>query len=66
MLDQTYIDEIKTLGVKESKEKIAEYAAQFNIVVKKTRSFDNMVADIRTELEKLASEPIFAFKFLLL
>jgi hypothetical protein len=58
MLDQAYIDEIKTLGVKESKEKLAEYAAQFNIVVKKTRSFDNMVADIRTELEKLASEPM--------
>lgn len=58
MIDQAYIDEIKTLGVKESKEKLAEYAAQFNIVVKKTRSFDNMVADIRTELEKLASEPM--------
>ena len=58
MLDQAYIDELKTLGVKESKEKLAEYASQFNIVVKKTRSFDNIVADIRTELERLASEPM--------
>lgn len=58
MLDQAYIDEIKTLGVKESKEKLAEYAAQFNIFVKKTRSFDNMVADIKDELTKLANEPM--------
>ena len=58
MLDQAYIDELKTLGAKESKEKLAEYASQFNIVVKKTRSFDNIVADIRVELEKLASEPM--------
>ncbi|ADG36152.1 Inh inhibitor of prohead protease gp21 [Acinetobacter phage Acj61] len=58
MLDKAYIDEIKTLGVKESKEKLAEYAAQFNISVKKTRSFDNMVADIKDELAKLANEPM--------
>ncbi|ADB81681.1 minor head protein inhibitor of protease [Enterobacter phage CC31] len=58
MLDKDYIAEIGALEKKEAKEKLAEYAETFGIKLKKTKAFDNMVADLEVELAKLAEEPM--------
>lgn len=58
MIDIQLIDELRALPIKEGKEKLAEYAANFNITVKKTRSFDNMVEDIKAAFAELADEPM--------
>lgn len=58
MLDKDYIAEISALEKKEAKEKLAEYAETFGIKLKKTKAFDNMVADLEVELAKLANEPM--------
>lgn len=58
MLDTDYIKEIQALDKKEAKEKLDEYAQQFNIKLKKTKSFENMLADLESELTKLANEPL--------
>ena len=58
MLDKDYIKEIQALDKKEAKDKLDEYAQTFGIKLKKTRSFENMVADLESELAKLANEPM--------
>lgn len=59
MIDKDYIAELKALDDnKEAKAKLAEYAEQFGIKVKKNKSFDNIVVDIEEALQKLASEPM--------
>ncbi|AGR46127.1 inhibitor of prohead protease [Enterobacteria phage T6] len=59
MIDKDYIAELKALDDnKEAKAKLAEYAEQFGIKVKKNKSFDNIVNDIEEALQKLASEPM--------
>lgn len=59
MIDKDYIAELKALeDQKEAKAKLVEYAEQFNIKVKKTKSFDNIVLDIEEALQALADEPM--------
>lgn len=58
MLDKQYIEEIKLLDKKEAKTKLDEYASQFGIKLKKTKSFENMVEDLEVEMAKLAAEPM--------
>ena len=58
MLDKDYIEEIRVLDKKEAKAKLDEYASQFSIKLNKTKSFDNMLADLEVELQKLADEPM--------
>jgi hypothetical protein len=58
MLDMTYIEEIRALDKKEAKDKLDEYASQFGIKLKKTKSFDNMLIDLESEFEKLADAPM--------
>lgn len=59
MIDKDYIAELKALDDnKEAKAKLAEYAEQFGIKVKKNKSFDNIVNDIEEALQKIASEPM--------
>ena len=48
MIDKDYIAELKALDDnKEAKAKLAEYAEQFGIKVKKNKSFDNIVILLR-------------------
>lgn len=59
MIDKDYIAELKALeDQKEAKAKLVEYAEQFDIKVKKTKSFDNIVLDIEEALRALADEPM--------
>lgn len=58
MLDTAHIDELKELGGREAKDELAKYATTFGITLKKTRSFDNMVADLNDALDDLANEPM--------
>lgn len=58
MIDVAYIEELKALDKKEAKQKLYDYAQEFNVQLKKTRSFENMVADFKEELAKLANEPM--------
>ena len=59
MIDRDYIAELKALeDQKEAKAKLVEYAEQFGIKVKKTKSFDNIVLDIEEALRALADEPM--------
>lgn len=59
MIDKDYIEELRVLSdKKEAKAKLFEYAAQFGISVKKTKSFDNIVIDIEEALNALANEPL--------
>lgn len=58
MIDKIYIDELRDLDKKEAKDKLADYASTYNIVLKKTKSFDNMLADLKEEMAKLAAEPM--------
>lgn len=63
MIDKDYIEELRILSNsddkeerKEAKEKLAEYAQTYNIKVKKTMTFENMVTYINDEMVKLAEE----------
>ncbi|ANA49525.1 minor head protein inhibitor of protease [Salmonella phage vB_SnwM_CGG4-1] len=58
MLDMNYIEEIRVLEKKEAKDKLDEYAMQFGIKLKKTKSFENMLIDLQAEYENLADEPL--------
>jgi hypothetical protein len=59
MIDKDYIEELRALSdKKEAKAKLFEYAAQFGISVKKTKSFDNIVIDIEEALNALSNEPL--------
>lgn len=58
MLDNDYIEEIRQLDNRESKTALADYGKTFGIDLKKTKSFDNMLADLQEELQKLADEPL--------
>lgn len=59
MIDKDYIEELRALSdKKEAKAKLFEYAEQFGISVKKTKSFDNIVIDIEEALNALADEPL--------
>ena len=59
MIDKVYIEELRALSdKKEAKAKLFEYAEQFGISVKKTKSFDNIVIDIEEALNALADEPL--------
>lgn len=58
MLDKNYIEEIRVLDKKESKTKLAEYALQFDIKLNKTKTFENMLADLEEDLAKLADIPM--------
>lgn len=49
-IDMNYIDSIRNLGRVESKSKLVEYAEQFDVQLKKTKSFDNMVTDLENSL----------------
>ncbi|AHY25166.1 minor head protein inhibitor of protease [Pectobacterium bacteriophage PM2] len=58
-MDHQYIEDLRALeDKKEAKDKLVEYAEQFNIKVKKTRSFDNIVLDIDAAFKELAKEPM--------
>lgn len=58
-MDYQYIEDLRALeDKKEAKEKLVEYAEQFGLKVKKTRSFDNLVLDIEAGLKELANEPM--------
>lgn len=58
-MDYQYIEDLRALeDKKEAKEKLVEYAEQFGLKVKKTRSFDNLVVDIEAGLKELANEPM--------
>lgn len=63
MIDRAFIDELKELSLsddkddqKKAKDELADYAKELGIKVRKTLSFDNMVAHIEEELQKLKSE----------
>ena len=58
MLDKNYIEELRALDNKESKSALYDYALQFGIKLKKTRSFDNMISDFESEIIKLKNEPM--------
>lgn len=59
MIEKDYIEELRALSdKKEAKAKLFEYAKQFGISVKKTKSFDNIVIDIEEALNALADEPL--------
>ena len=58
MLDMQLIEEIRVLDKKEAKDKLDEYASQFGIKLKKTKSFENMLADLETEFKALSDEPL--------
>lgn len=58
-MDKNFITELKALDdQKEAKRKLIEYALSFNIQVKKSRSFDNIVSDIEEQLAVLSSTPM--------
>lgn len=58
MIDKAYIEELRALDNKEAKSKLAEYGQTFNVDLKKTKSFDNMLADLEQELTIRANEPL--------
>lgn len=58
MIDKNYIEEIRVLEKKEAKEKLAEYAASLGVDVKKTKTFDNMLADLEAGLKTFADMPM--------
>lgn len=61
MLDYAYIKELEEISLEDkrlAKEKLAEYAGTFGIKVKKTKSFESIVADIKAGLSELADEPL--------
>lgn len=58
MIDKNYIEEIRVLEKKEAKEKLAEYAVSLGVDVKKTKTFDNMLADLEAGLKAFADMPM--------
>ena len=46
MLDTEYINEMRALDNKDAKTMLADYGKTFGIDLKKTKSFDNMLADL--------------------
>lgn len=58
MLDTVYIDEMRELDNKDAKTMLADYGKTFGVDLKKTKSFDNMLADLQAEVDKLADEPM--------
>lgn len=58
MIDKNYIEEIRILEKKEAKEKLAKYAASLGVDVKKTKTFDNMLADLEAGLKAFADMPM--------
>ncbi|AJD81991.1 inhibitor of prohead assembly protein [Yersinia phage vB_YenM_TG1] len=59
MIDKNFITELKALeDQKEAKRQLIEYAESFNIQVKKSRSFDNLVLDISEKMSELSGEPM--------
>ena len=63
MFDKEYFEELRAIAASDDKEaqktaktELADYAKQFDIKVKKTRSLENMIEFVETELTKLASE----------
>ncbi|QHJ75758.1 inhibitor of prohead protease [Acinetobacter phage vB_AbaM_PhT2] len=61
MLDHEYIKELQEISLEDkrlAKEKLAEYAETFGIKIKKTKSFDSIVNDIKAGLTELAGEPL--------
>lgn len=60
MLDQAYIDELKTKDKKTAKTDLIEYAqSTYGIELKKVRSsFDVLVDELQNKLQKIADEPM--------
>lgn len=58
MLDNAYIDEMRELDNKDAKTMLADYGKTFGVDLKKTKSFDNMLADLQAAIEKIADEPM--------
>lgn len=58
MLDTEYINEMRALDNKDAKTMLADYGKTFGIDLKKTKSFDNMLADLEEGVKKLADEPM--------
>lgn len=58
MLDYDYIEEMRSLDNKDAKSMLADYGKTFGIDLKKTKSFDNMLADLEKEAKKLNDEPM--------
>ncbi|UEP19454.1 putative inhibitor of prohead protease [Klebsiella phage vB_KpnM-VAC36] len=58
-MDKQYIDDLRGLeNKKEAKAKLIEYAEGFNIQLKKSKGFENLVLDIETAFKKMAEEPM--------
>lgn len=58
MLDNAYIDEMRELDNKDAKTMLADYGKTFGVDLKKTKSFDNMLADLEEAVSKIAEEPM--------
>lgn len=64
MLDKAYIQELrdavfeKEMSNREAKDALYDYATSFNVELKKTRSFENMVLDFDESLKELADVPM--------
>ena len=64
MLDKAYIEELRSnvsegeMNNREAKAALYSYAFSFNVELKKTRSFDNMVKDFDEALKTLADVPM--------
>ncbi|ASD52096.1 minor head protein inhibitor of protease [Pseudomonas phage PspYZU05] len=58
-MDTNFINELRELDASESRSMLHDYALEtFNIKLRKNKSFDNMVADLKIELDKLAEIPM--------
>lgn len=58
-MDKQYIDDLRGLeNKKEAKAKLIEYAEGFNIQLKKSKGFENLVLDIEAAFKKMAEEPM--------
>lgn len=58
-MDKQYIDDLRGLeNKKEAKAKLIEYAEGFNIRLKKSKGFENLVLDIEAAFKKMAEEPM--------
>lgn len=58
-MDTQYIEELKTLeDKKEVKTKLAEYGAQFGITLKKSRTIDGMIEDLKAGFKELNDIPM--------
>lgn len=58
MIDQDFINELLELPKREAKDKLAEYALQFNIELKKNFTIEDMIENFKAEIKKLADEPM--------